>query len=180
MTYFLADTENIADRWYGSALDAEPGDIFLLFYSDSSKRRQDFDIFARASLRGVNFRFVKCYNKRENALDFQLTAYLGVLFASHPDDKFVILSRDEGFDPAVLFLRDLGADVWRFAPPVRAVIPVPTLARTYSEAVLPVGPEPAAPSGGSLPDDAPAVRPAPKSEVRRFIDSLPACDQGVA
>ena len=30
MTYFLADTENIADRWYGSALDAEPGDVFLL------------------------------------------------------------------------------------------------------------------------------------------------------
>lgn len=180
MTYFLADTENIADRWYGSALDAGPGDVFLLFYSDSSKKRQDFDIFARASLRGVNFRFVKCYNKRENALDFQLTAYLGVLFASHPNDRFVILSRDEGFDPAVLFLQDLGADVQRFAPPVRAVIPAPALARTYGEAVLPTDSVPATPSGGSLPDDAPAVRPAPKTEVQRFIDSLPCCDRGVA
>ena len=46
-----------------SSLDADPGDVFMLFYSDSSKKRQGFDIFARASLRGVNFRFVKCYNK---------------------------------------------------------------------------------------------------------------------
>ena len=180
MTYFLADTENIADRWYCSALDAEPGDVFLLFYSDRSNKRQGFDIFAQASLRGVNFRFIKCYNKRENALDFQLTAYLGVLFASHPDDRFVILSRDEGFDSAVLFLQDLGADVRRFAPPVRAVIPAPALARTYDEAVLPADPIPATPSGGSLPDDVLAVLPAPKSEIRRFIDSLPSCDRGVA
>ena len=180
MTYFLADTENIADRWYSSALDADPGDVFLLFYSDSGKKRQSYDIFTRASLQGVNFRFVKCYNKRENALDFQLTAYLGILFASHPNDRFVILSRDEGFDPAVLFLQDLGADVRRFAPPVRTVIPAPALARTYDEAVLPADPASATPSSGSLPDDTPAVLPVPKSEARQFIDSLPSCDRGVA
>lgn len=120
MTFFLADTENIADRWYNTALNAEPGDVVLLFYSDSGKRLQSFDIFVQASLQGVNFRFIKCYNKRDNALDFQLTVYLGILYASHPDDRFVIMSQDEGFDSAVLFLRDLGADVWRFAPSVQS------------------------------------------------------------
>lgn len=168
MTYYLADTENIADRWRAAASNAASGDMFLLFYTSISKRNLDFDAFAPASFRGVGFRFIKCYNKRENALDFQLTVYLGMLFASHPDDRFVILSGDGGYDAAVLFLRDLGADVQRIEPdPHSKVSTGSMLSRSYIEAVSPVAEYRKSPEVPTVP---------PQPEVRRFINSLP--DQG--
>ena len=183
MTYYLADIENIADRWRGVAQDAQAGDVFLLFHTGHIPKFNP-ETFAQASLRGVSFRFIKCYNRHENALDFQLAAYMGMLFASHPDASFVILSRDGGYDPAILLLRDIGADVRRFQPPVHEVIPAsaPSASRTYEEAVLspvlepedvPSKPEPKNASSESEP-------PERQSEIQRFIDSLSSHDRGVA
>ena len=115
MTYYLIDTENVAGRWTGIARKAAPGDMFLLFYTDESKK-PDPDALAAASLQGASFRFLKCCAGRENALDFQLTAYLGILRGEHPDATFVILSDDKRYDPAIAFLHDMGMDVRREAP----------------------------------------------------------------
>ena len=174
MTYYLADIENIADRWRIAAQDAQPGDVFLLFHTGHIPRFNP-ETFAQSSLRGVSFRFIKCYNKRENALDFQLAAYMGILFASHPDASFVILSWDGGYDPAILLLRDMGADIRRFPPPVHEAIPpsAPSASRTYDEAVLSSTPEPKDASSGPEPLER-------QSEAMRFIDSLSSHDQGVA
>ena len=183
MTYYLADIENIADRWRGATQAAQPGDVFLLFHTGHIPKFNP-ETFAQASLRGVSFRFIKCYNKRENALDFQLTAHTGMLFASHPDASFVILSRDGGYDPAILLLRDMGADIRRFPPPVHEAIPAsaPSASRTYEEAVLSSVPEPEAvpskpePKGASFGSEPPERQ----SETQRFIDSLSSHDRGVA
>ena len=183
MTYYLADIENIADRWRGIAQDAQPGDVFLLFHTGHIPKFNP-ETFAQASLRGVSFRFIKCYNRRENALDFQLAAYMGMLFASHPDATFVILSRDGGYDPAILLLRDMGADIRRFPPPVHEVTPAsaPSASRTYKEAVLSSVPEPGDVPSKPEPRDASSGSEPPErqSETQRFIDSLSSHDRGVA
>lgn len=180
MTYYLADIENIADRWRGVAQDAQPGDVFLLFHTGHIPKFNP-ETFAQASLRGISFRFIKCYNKRENALDFQLAAYMGMLFASNPDASFVILSRDGGYDPAILLLRDMGADIRRFPPPVHVAIPA-SASRTYEEAVLSSTPESEDVSSKPEPNDASSGSKPPErqSETQRFIDSLSSHDRGVA
>ena len=40
-----------------------------------------------------------------NALDFHIAYYLGLLVAKHPADRFVIVSKDAGFDPLIAHLR---------------------------------------------------------------------------
>ena len=106
------------------------------------------------------------------------------MFASHPEAAFVILSRDGGYDPAILLLRDMGADIRRFPPPVHEAIPAsaPPASRTYDEAVLSSAPEPGATTSKPEPKDASCEPETPErqSETQRFIDSLSSHDRGVA
>ncbi len=51
----------------------------------------------------VNPEFIHCDNGTDNALDFQLSTYLGSLTVKNPDDNLIIVTRDTGFDVVVKF-----------------------------------------------------------------------------
>ena len=48
-----------------------------------------------------------------NALDFQLTYYVGYIAARQPDATFVVISNDQGYDPMLAHACELGFKAWR-------------------------------------------------------------------
>lgn len=63
-----------------------------------------------------------------NALDFQLTYYIGYVSARQPQARFVVVSNDTGYDPMLAHARDLGFDTQRCGfhrPPASTVAPTP-------------------------------------------------------
>lgn len=49
----------------------------------------------------------------KNSLDFHLVFYLGYLTACNPEDRFAVLSKDKGYDPAITHARTLKFDLRR-------------------------------------------------------------------
>lgn len=111
LTYYLVDTENVANGWQPFAEDAQAGDVFILFYS-KNVAPVSMSLFGAASMRGVRFDFVEC-RVGTNAMDFQLVTELGRLVAIHPGDEFVILSKDHGYDVVVRYWQDRNIGVKR-------------------------------------------------------------------
>ena len=50
---------------------------------------------------------------KKNALDFQLSYYIGYISARWPKERFVVVSNDTGFDPMLEHARELGFDAKR-------------------------------------------------------------------
>lgn len=113
MTFYLADTENVANRWSAFVDSAIPGDEFWLFFT-KNVGPAPLSLFAPGSLKHIAFVFVEC-SSGENALDFQLSTQLGYLVAQNPDAHFIIISRDADFDNAVHYWQSRGVDVRRDA-----------------------------------------------------------------
>ncbi|MBS0292439.1 MAG: nucleotide pyrophosphohydrolase [Proteobacteria bacterium] len=60
-----------------------------------------------------------------NALDFQLSYYVGYISARQPEAAFVVVSNDQGYDPMLAHARELGFDARRveYRKPVAAIAP---------------------------------------------------------
>ena len=52
-------------------------------------------------------------NTGKNGLDFQLSSYLGYLLRSSAKARYVILSKDMGYDPLIQFWKERGAEITR-------------------------------------------------------------------
>ena len=63
-----------------------------------------FDLADSMQLLGNNARYVKITGTGQNALDFHIAYYIGLLAAKEPDASFSIISKDKGFDPLVRHL----------------------------------------------------------------------------
>ena len=50
---------------------------------------------------------------KKNALDFQLSYYIGYISARQPQERFVVVSNDTGYDPMLEHARELGFDAQR-------------------------------------------------------------------
>ncbi|RYF50802.1 MAG: hypothetical protein EOO27_31085 [Comamonadaceae bacterium] len=62
----------------------------------------------------------------KNALDFQLSYYIGYVASRNPDAQFVVVSNDIGYDPMLAHARELGFDARRCEfrrPPSKPAIP---------------------------------------------------------
>lgn len=72
----------------------------------------------------------------KNALDFQLSYYIGYISARQPQERFVVVSNDTGYDPMLGHARELGFDAKRceFRRP-------PTVAKSKPRPAVPA-PEP--------------------------------------
>ncbi len=54
---------------------------------------------------GPNAEYIQMQGIGHNALDFHIAYYLGRMVVQHPTAKFVIISKDSGFDPLITHLR---------------------------------------------------------------------------
>lgn len=107
----------------------------------------------------------------KNALDFQLTYYVGYISARQPDAAFVVVSNDTGYDPMLAHACELGFDARRceYRKPTKSPSPIPS-------PLPPVKPAPlvdavVAPKKASV-QSAEASAKATRQEVLQFAQQL--------
>ena len=119
MKYYFSDTENIGNKWSQFVQELSDGDHMIMFHTQTNSGQtitldqlSHLTDFGKIRLYGI-----QC-GRGNNALDFQLSSYLGFLLAkSNKDcDSFVILSKDKGYDPLVSFWKAQGYDIARKEP----------------------------------------------------------------
>lgn len=142
---WLVDLENTGGRWAGAAHLFRPGDTVAIFWSDKSC---DVNMKSLPSVPGLKYMFVPCSNGTPNALDFQLSAWLGRMSVLEPDAAFVILSKDKGYAPLAQFLEQESGIKVTLVDPAPEARPGAALADSRREQIIPEdpgpGPEPAA------------------------------------
>ena len=114
---YLVDTENIGTQWLDFVAKVEAGDTFVFFYTSNSMA-YTMDALAKLTSKRVMIDFVKC-ETGHNSLDFHLIADLGLRIAEAPEEAYIIISRDTGFDSAVEYMRSKGFSVKRDSPVMR-------------------------------------------------------------
>ena len=95
MNYYLVDYENIGIEGIKALKDIKGKDVIIIFYSENSSQSLPLDIFNEQT----NCYAIKVNIGTKNALDFQLSSYLGYLIAASLDlDEYIIVSNDTGYD----------------------------------------------------------------------------------
>lgn len=115
MFIYLVDTENVGNTWINLLQTTTKEDKIITFYTDKSARIsfEDFDKIKKSE---TSVMVEKCYNGISNALDFQLSSALGYYIKESPGAKFVIFSKDTGYDVVVRYWKARGITVSRNVP----------------------------------------------------------------
>lgn len=121
MRLFLIDYENVNSAGLHGIGQAEPDDRFILFYSREANTLS-FEIMDEMIGANIMPERVCLEHSGKNALDFQLVTFLGYLIAKEKADTYYIISRDSGFQSAILFCQSyLGVKV-HLKPSIKAAI----------------------------------------------------------
>lgn len=95
MRIFLVDMENVPKLTNINKLATD--DKLILFYSDNTPP-MPMDTLKAIIDTGVSFEVKKVHLGVKNALDFQLSTYLGYLMHTYNNAKLIIVSKDKGFE----------------------------------------------------------------------------------
>lgn len=100
MAFYLIDYENTKKISGCSALSEQ--DTIVFFYSQNANSLS-FDLHKELcqTLAKKEYFLIRCGGK--NALDFQLSSYVGYLVAKFPDENIYIVSQDKGFEYLLTF-----------------------------------------------------------------------------
>jgi hypothetical protein len=99
--YVLIDFENVQPKNL-ELLAEHPLKVYV--FVGETQAKIPFDLADSMQLLGNNARYVKITGTGQNALDFHIAYYIGLLAAKEPDATFSIISKDKGFDPLVRHL----------------------------------------------------------------------------
>ena len=111
---YLVDSENVGIMWK-SIVDKNEIQKLFIFYTSNTPYISYEDLkFLLDS--GSYFRLIECFTG-QNALDFQLSSFLGYLLSKEEseNDDFVIVSNDKGYDPLCEFWSCRGYSVQRLS-----------------------------------------------------------------
>ncbi len=114
MTYYFIDYENVHAAGINSNAGLKAGDTVIIFYS-ANCANITLDILENLFNKDVSVCAYGVSGGSKNALDFQLCTYLGYCIAGHMDSKYVIISKDTGFDRVVEFWKKRKVEVSRQA-----------------------------------------------------------------
>lgn len=162
--HLLVDWENVQPT--GDALKAlvpEGTDVWL-FHGPHQK----VDDSGHRQIYGGGVTRVPRSGAGRNALDFQLTYYVGYIAARQPDATFVVVSNDQGYDPMLEHARELGFKARRCGHGkllVQAAVVVPPAAVAVSDA-------PVRKKVAAAEPAAPASAKATRQDVQRLIKVL--------
>ena len=95
MRIFLVDMENVPKLTNINKL--LPDDKLILFFSDNTPP-MPMDTIKNIQATNVQWEVKKVNLGVKNALDFQVSSYLGYLIHIHNNAKFIIISKDKGFE----------------------------------------------------------------------------------
>lgn len=164
---FFVDSENVGDSWLDLLDHLGDNDLILVFYTDRSPH-MSYTNLIRLKHSTVDPEFIHCENGTENALDFQLTTYLGFLASKNPKDHLVIVSKDKGFDAVIHFWTERGYQVARNTPSM-----FHTLSEPESEPEGTVKPKSVSSPADNTDSD--LKQPTLTEEQKQQLDTLLAC-----
>ena len=112
MNYFLIDYENVRCDGIKKLKDIQDGDAIVMFYSDQCKNIT-LDVLGDILSKKITYQSFKVSVGTKNALDFQLSSYLGYLIGKNltPNINYYIVSNDKGYDCLCDYWKNLGANV---------------------------------------------------------------------
>ncbi|MBR4224548.1 MAG: hypothetical protein IKR73_07030 [Oscillospiraceae bacterium] len=93
---FLIDHENVTSAGLDGVEDLTENDKVYIFYSDA-QQTITFDAHRAIMQSKAQFTYFLVANGHANALDFQLTSFVGYLVGRSDDRKIYIISKDKGF-----------------------------------------------------------------------------------
>jgi len=103
MAYYLIDFENVKNIQGITTLSYN--DTVIFFYSKNSNALS-FALHREIASSAAEFRYFEIESGGKNALDFQLSSYLGFLIANFPEEHFYIVSKDTGFATVISFWKE--------------------------------------------------------------------------
>lgn len=113
--YYLIDTENPGSAVAAELLREEMECREMYFFYTSNSMKQDFETIEWMIQYPEKLHFEKCAHGTKNSLDFQLVTFLGALIREKGvQNRYIILSNDNGFDAVVEFWKQKGIEVSRF------------------------------------------------------------------
>ncbi|MFI3202295.1 MAG: PIN domain-containing protein [Eubacteriales bacterium] len=93
---FLIDFENVGNNGFDGIEQLTPTDTLIIFYSNKAKSLS-MDTHCKLEDSLVQKEYICVEVGGKNALDFQLSTYLGYLLATQTEETYYIVSKDEGF-----------------------------------------------------------------------------------
>jgi hypothetical protein len=105
MDYYLIDYENTGENGLKGITELPEDSCVVIFYSENADKIS-FDMHQKFCICKTKLEFRKINTGRKNALDFQLSTYLGYLIAKNEEDQYYIVSKDNGYRSVVDFWRD--------------------------------------------------------------------------
>lgn len=108
---YLVDSENIGSGWSQLLASMTEADRMFVFYTDKSPYISYENLLQVIAYCNIPV-FLKCYEGK-NALDFQLVSELGFKLCESPEDEFIIVSDDYGYDAAVKYWAERNYNVCR-------------------------------------------------------------------
>lgn len=100
--FLLIDFENIQKV----DLSGVPDDVLVRIFVGQSQKIP-VELVQQAQPFGHRIEWVKVEGNGNNALDFHIAFYLGLLHEEYKGASFMILSKDKGFDPLVAHIKNL-------------------------------------------------------------------------
>lgn len=116
MKYYFIDYENVHADGFLGVENIESKSVIYVFYSDQNKAFT-LDILEKAEKQGVSIKACKAEVGSKNALDFQLSSFLGYVIGKegeNVDAEFIIIAKDAGYDKIVDFWKVRGRKICRF------------------------------------------------------------------
>lgn len=97
MSIFLIDYENVNVDGFNGLSNCTENDQIKVFYTKGAETLT-FGLHRRLSESKSKIDYFKVENGSKNALDFQLSSYLGYLIANNLNEKYYIVSKDKGYE----------------------------------------------------------------------------------
>jgi len=96
MAIFLVDYENVHSNGFNGINQLSENDLIIVFYTKEVKQIP-IDLHLKLQNAKAKIEYLKAENGRKNALDFQLTSYLGYLISKNSNESYYIVSNDQGY-----------------------------------------------------------------------------------
>lgn len=105
MKFFLVDYENVNSSGLEGINCLDEEDRVVIFYGPNSNT-VSFSIVEFIRESNINISLFELRHPAPNAVDFQLSTYLGYLIASEKNAEFYIISKDKGYASSIDFCND--------------------------------------------------------------------------
>ena len=107
---YLIDSENVSDEWVDLLDTMDRQDAIFVFYTGKSTHI-NCEHACKLMQRGIDrVHWIKCF-EGNNALDFQLVTELGAMIGWGKAAEYIIISKDNGYNPVVRYWNDRGIAV---------------------------------------------------------------------